>query len=134
MTMQPKKAKPEKQQGVVRHIAIALGETDEHPISLIKRIVKIMGKERALVILAQTQEIEARGGMFLPDGSRKRTPGGVFFKLVRDQVTRRERSYIYYSKSLPQDQSAEAGARGQQGSGEQPDEDHSAGRQKDTAT
>jgi hypothetical protein len=33
--------------------------------------------------------------MLLPDGSRKRTLGGVFFRLVRDQVSETERRTIW---------------------------------------
>jgi hypothetical protein len=33
--------------------------------------------------LKETQEIEAQGSLLLPDGSRRRTSGGVFFYLVR---------------------------------------------------
>jgi hypothetical protein len=32
-------------------------------------------------------EVEANGGMLVPDGSRKRTLGGIFFYLVRTQVS-----------------------------------------------
>ena len=48
-----------------------------------------------------TQEIEAAGGLMLPDGSRRRTPGGVFFHLVRadDALTREDRAYIFPSQS-----------------------------------
>jgi hypothetical protein len=37
--------------------------------------------------VAQAQEVEANGGLLVPDGSRKRTLGGIFFYLVRTQVS-----------------------------------------------
>ena len=36
--------------------------------------------------LADTLAIETEGGQWLPDGSRRRTPGGVFFGLLRERV------------------------------------------------
>jgi len=58
-----------------------------------------LGADQARTFLTQTQEIEAAGGLMLPDGSRRRTPGGVFFHLVRtdDNLTREDRTYIFPS-------------------------------------
>ncbi|MDP9372922.1 MAG: phosphorylated adapter RNA export RNA-binding domain-containing protein, partial [Chloroflexota bacterium] len=39
--------------------------------------------------------IEGRGGLMLPDGSRRRTPGGVFFHLVRTQASPEELGRIF---------------------------------------
>ena len=33
----------------------------------------------------------------LPDGSRRRTPGGVFFALVKDRVSARKRAVIFFT-------------------------------------
>ena len=68
-------------------IAAQLGETERIPQQTIWRIVRTLGPERAQAFVAQAQEIEANGGMVIPDGSRKRTLGGIFFYLVRTQVT-----------------------------------------------
>ena len=43
--------------------------------------------ERAQAFVAQALEVEANGGMMVPDGSRNRTLGGIFFYLVRTQVS-----------------------------------------------
>jgi hypothetical protein len=48
----------------------------------IKRTVRTIGEERALALLQQALEIEQQSGLMLPDGSRRYTPGGVFFRLV----------------------------------------------------
>lgn len=71
---------------LARHIADALGETEKQPRWLVRRIVEVCGVEQARAWLEKTLEIEANGGWMLPDGSR-RTPGGVFFRLVREQAT-----------------------------------------------
>lgn len=65
------------------HIAQMLGEKDRWPLHLIHVIVKQLGVDQARAFLHQTLEVERQGGMMLVDGSRRRTPGGVFFFLVR---------------------------------------------------
>jgi hypothetical protein len=68
-------------------IAAQLGETERIPQQTIWRCVRVLGVERTQTFVAQAQEVEANGGMLVPDGSRKRTLGGIFFYLVRTQVT-----------------------------------------------
>lgn len=68
-------------------LAAQLGETHAGPRATIWRTVRTLGPERAQAFVAQAQEVEANGGMMLPDGSRKRTLGGIFFYLVRTQIS-----------------------------------------------
>jgi hypothetical protein len=68
---------------VERTIAEQLGESEPEPLQLLHKVVKKLGPEQALAFLKETQEIEAQGGLLLPDASRRRTPGSVFFSLVR---------------------------------------------------
>ncbi len=68
-------------------IAAQLGETAPGARATIWRCVRTLGPERAQGFLAQALEAEANGGMLVPDGSRKRTLGGVFFYLVRTQIS-----------------------------------------------
>ena len=77
--------------------AVQLGETERGPLGQVGRVVGRRGAERARAFLARTQEIEAAGGLMLPDGSRRRTPGGTFFYLVRtsDEVSREDRTSIF---------------------------------------
>jgi hypothetical protein len=70
----------------VRYITQQLGETAKHARGMIWRIVHECGAEQALEWLREAQEIESHGGMMTEDGERRRTPGGVFFKLVRDKL------------------------------------------------
>jgi len=80
-----------------QEIAAGLGETERGPLGQVGRVVGRLGADRARAFLTRAQEIEAAGGLMLPDGSRRRTPGGVFFHLVRadDTLTREDRVYIF---------------------------------------
>ncbi len=80
-----------------QEIAAQLGETDHGPLGQVGRVVGRLGADRARAFLTRTQEIEAAGGLMLPDGSRRRTPGGVFFHLVRadDTLSREDRVSIF---------------------------------------
>ena len=80
---------------VVQKIATALNETGETPLAEIGRVVKLLGEERALTVLDETLKVEAEGGMQTDDGKRRRTPGGVFFKLIKNQTTPSERGKIF---------------------------------------
>jgi phosphorylated adapter RNA export protein len=80
---------------VAQQIATTLGETESVPLMHIRRIVQTLGPDRALQLLAQAQAVEAQGGLPVIDGSRRRTPGGVFFRLVRENTTPAERSRIW---------------------------------------
>jgi hypothetical protein len=68
-------------------IAAQLGETHAGARATIWRCVRTLGPERAQAFVTQAQEIETNGDMLIPDGSRERTLGGIFFYLVRTQVT-----------------------------------------------
>jgi len=77
-------------------IAALLGETEQEPTRQIARALRVLGTERARGLVDQSLEVEASGGMMLPDGSRRRTVGGVFFHLVRSGVSKRERRAIFW--------------------------------------
>src|SRR5690349_18629044 len=79
----------------VSTIAKALGETDEVPLFQITGVVRVLGEETAQKLLVETQETEKNGGMMLPDGSRKRTPGGVFFFLARQKLSQADKLAIF---------------------------------------
>jgi len=80
-----------------QEIAAALSETEHGPLGQVGRVVGRLGTDRARAFLTRTQEIEAAGGLMLHDGSRRRTPGGVFFHLVRadDTLSREDRVSIF---------------------------------------
>jgi hypothetical protein len=48
-----------------------------------------VGSEAVRALVLDVRAVEAQGGMLTRDGSRRRTPGGVFFKLAYDRLGRR---------------------------------------------
>lgn len=79
----------------VKEISDKLGENDRKPMSQIKSIIERCGLDFSLDILRQTFEIEENGGMMISDGSRRRTPGGVFFQLCREQMQEEDRLEVF---------------------------------------
>ncbi|XP_036165458.1 phosphorylated adapter RNA export protein isoform X1 [Myotis myotis] len=51
---------------------------------LIARVVSIIGNKKAIELLMETAEVEQNGGLFIMNGSRRRTPGGVFLNLLKN--------------------------------------------------
>lgn len=76
-------------------IADQLGEKDKRPRAQIIRIVEERGEEFARKLLTDTMAIQEEGGMDVADGSRKRTPGGVYFKLAKDRLDPKTRAKIF---------------------------------------
>jgi|RhiMethySRZTD1v2_1073278.scaffolds.fasta_scaffold31235_5 PHAX RNA-binding domain-containing protein len=100
-----------------QQIAEALGESDENPRTQIAGIVAALGAEGALALLAQTQRVEEAGGLLVPDGTRRRTPGGVFFLLAREKLTPADRAKIFSAK---QQKAAKATKTSPEGTAEPP--------------
>ena len=94
------------QDPLVTQIATTLGETEHVPLMHIRRIVQTLGSDRTLQLLAQAQAVEAQGGLMVLDGSRRRTLGGVFFRLVREQTTPAERNRIWPWAKKPKPKAA----------------------------
>ncbi|XP_045216919.2 phosphorylated adapter RNA export protein-like isoform X2 [Mercenaria mercenaria] len=57
----------------------------EPKVELIERVVTHLGKEVAIRIVQATKDVEESGGMYTLDGSRRRTPGGVYLTLMKQQ-------------------------------------------------
>ena len=76
----------------VDQLAAALQEPN---VDLLRQVLTVLGPDHTAQLLAQTLEIEAAGGMLIMNGKRRRTPGGVFFQLVRQQATRSQRDYLF---------------------------------------
>ena len=65
----------------VEKVAAVLQEPN---IPLLRQVLRTLGQDRWGAILTDTLTCEAQGGMLTKDGTRRRTPGGVFFQLVRE--------------------------------------------------
>jgi hypothetical protein len=62
---------------------------------LIQRVIATLGLTRVEALLQETLAVEAQGGLLTDDQQRRRTPGGVFFKLVKAHTTPAERQAIF---------------------------------------
>ena len=80
---------------LVKELAGLLGETEKGPIKQIKRIIRYCGLDFARTMYQETADIEAKGGLFLVKQERRRTPGGVFFYLIREKVSEELRDAIF---------------------------------------
>ena len=76
----------------VGELARVLGESCH---VLLARCLRTLGEERCVALLAEALLIEHQGGLWLQDGSRKRTLGGVFLTLCRERATAEERQAIF---------------------------------------
>jgi hypothetical protein len=88
---------------LVDPIAAALNEPN---LPLLRQVVTIIGIERTNEFLRQTLEIEASGGQMIQSGKRRRTAGGVFFHLVRTNLSGAERRQIWTTPSEARPQNA----------------------------
>ncbi len=75
---------------VAWEIARQLSETNKQALLQLRRTVRLMGEATARDILRETLEVEAQGGLQTNDGTRRRTPGGVYFHLLKQRVGQKE--------------------------------------------
>ena len=68
---------------IVEDVVESLGEPCDQKI-IIGRLVKLCGTEKVISLLRATEDVEEMGGLAIQDGSRRRTPGGVFFFLLKN--------------------------------------------------
>ena len=64
-------------------------------MALLTQVLTILGPDRTSTLLTETLHCEANGGMLTKDGTRRRTPGGTFFQLVRQQAQPHERKRLF---------------------------------------
>ncbi|XP_072453320.1 phosphorylated adapter RNA export protein [Notamacropus eugenii] len=65
---------------------------------LIARVVRIIGNKKAIELLMETAEVEQNGGLLIMNGSRRRTPGGVYLNLLKNtpSITEGQIKEIFY--------------------------------------
>jgi len=98
--------------GIAEEIAAQVGETEVEPKRIIGRALRNLGEERVRAFVAQALEVEATGGLMLPDGSRRRTPGGVFFYLMRGGIDKKASRKIFWSQPTPPSQGTQRSTPG----------------------
>ncbi|KAK7791285.1 hypothetical protein R5R35_005597 [Gryllus longicercus] len=69
---------------VTRDITLKLCEENE---DLVLRVVTVLGTEKAIDLFNKTRNLEENGGMMVMNGSRRRTPGGVFLQLIKKDIS-----------------------------------------------
>lgn len=77
---------------LISEIADALSEPNTE---MIGKIIAVIGEDRARDFLRRALEVEAGGGLMIKNGKRRRTPGGVFFHLVRGGLTAKDRRQLW---------------------------------------
>ena len=71
---------------------------------LLTQVLRTLGQDRTRAVLTATLQCEAAGGMRTKAGDRRRTPGGVFFQLVKQHATPRERHRLFPRPAPPHGQ------------------------------
>ncbi|XP_073981050.1 phosphorylated adapter RNA export protein-like isoform X2 [Rhodnius prolixus] len=75
----------------IKDIKLDALQGDDNVCSLVAEQIRVnlqepngdlIGVRKALLVYQKTRMIEESGGMLVHDGSRRRTPGGVFFHLI----------------------------------------------------
>lgn len=76
-------------------VAKALNERNAHAISKIGKLIELLGMDFVQKNLEETLAIEAKDGMKTNNGKRRRTPGGVFFYLIRPKLSTEQQALIF---------------------------------------
>ena len=68
-------------QEVIAHICERLQEPQ---VRIPRAVVEHLGSATALELLAYTEQVQASGGMYVPETGKPRTHGGVFLQLLKE--------------------------------------------------
>ena len=83
---------------VLTLVAERLHEKNSWALFHIRRLYEHLGTDIIWDMIAETERIEAEGGMLLLDESRRRTPGGVFLFLAKRRLSHEEWARIFPPK------------------------------------
>ena len=72
-----------------------LGETSSKPVAQIGQLIEKCGLPFVEKIMAETEAVEAEGGLLTHDRKRRRSRGGVFFYLAKGQMDAALRAQIF---------------------------------------
>jgi hypothetical protein len=86
---------PEQADALVAEFAAILQENDPQPLGQIRRMVTFIGEGFVRKHLDNALKIEEEGGMMTVEGDRRRTIGGVFFYLVKGDMTLEQRAHVF---------------------------------------
>ncbi|XP_030625192.1 phosphorylated adapter RNA export protein isoform X2 [Chanos chanos] len=83
---------------VIEEIAHRLMEPKK---DLMERVVRVIGKKKAIELLYETATVEQNGGLYTVDGSRRRTPGGVYLNLLKNtpSISQEQVKEIFYDEN-----------------------------------
>lgn len=70
-------------------------QLEEPMVWMIQNAIDVVGLDQVEAVLQETQAVEAEGGMWTAGNERRRTPGGVFFKLLKDKTDRNTTKRIF---------------------------------------
>ena len=65
-------------------VAYISGQLQEPQLRIVRAVVELLGAEVAYWLLDQTAQVQAQGGMVVPDTGRPRTSGGIYLKLLKE--------------------------------------------------
>lgn len=89
-----------------KDLAEYLRETDLKPRVQIHRMIRLCGVDFVQALVDETNRLEKEGGLMLPDGTRRRTKGGVFFHLARNNVSHKILKPIFFAPMPEQPEAA----------------------------
>jgi hypothetical protein len=99
----------------VTAIATALGEQPATPAWwTIRFLLRRLGTEKVAGLVAEALRIENGGGLLTNDGSRRRTLGGVFFHIAKEDLGTRGKWFLqsYLHRKLGGSAEAERATEG----------------------
>lgn len=68
---------------------------DEPNVEGVQSVIDVIGETEAYRYLVEAARIETEGGLMVHKGKRRRTPGGVWFHLIRKGVAPDQRKQIW---------------------------------------